>query len=106
VILGGLAHADDLHRISKLAGDVDEPTRTRTAGAGGTSTSTAARRLPALPIEKVRTLPAGHAIVLARRTPPIHARLQPWWQGPHATAIRHGLQQAPRATAERRGEPA
>lgn len=104
VILGGLAHADDLLRISKLAGDVDEPTRTRTAGAGGTSTSTAARRLPALPIEKVRTLPAGHAIVLARRTPPIHARLQPWWHGPHAGAINQGLQLAASATAERRGE--
>src|SRR5581483_6560397 len=35
VILGGLAHAEDLHRISQLAGDIDDPVRTRTSGAGG-----------------------------------------------------------------------
>lgn len=91
VILGGLAHADDLHRISQLAGDVDEAVATRTRGAGGASTSVAPRRLPALPVDAVRTLPPGHAIVLARRTPPVRARLTPWWQGPHAEAIRAAL---------------
>lgn len=91
VILGGLAHADDLHRISQLAGDIDDPVRTRTNGAGGPSTSIAARRLPALPVEALRTLRPGHAIVLARRTPPVEARLQPWWNGPHADAIHAAL---------------
>jgi type IV secretion system protein VirD4 len=91
VILGGLAHAEDLHRISQLAGDIDDPVRTRTHGAGGASTSVAPRRLAALPVEAIRTLPPGHAIVLARRTPPVEARLQPWWRGPHAPAIRAGL---------------
>jgi type IV secretion system protein VirD4 len=91
IILGGLAHAEDLQRISQLAGDIDDPVATRTRGAGGTSTSIAPRRLPALPVETVRTLPPGHAIVLARRTPPVHARLQPWWRGPHVAAIRAGL---------------
>lgn len=91
VILGGLAHADDLHRISQLAGDVDDPVRTRTNGANGASTSVAPRRLPALPVERLRTLRAGHAIVLARRTPPVEARLQAWWDGPHRDAIKAGL---------------
>jgi type IV secretory pathway TraG/TraD family ATPase VirD4 len=88
VVLGGLAHADDLARISKLAGDIDEQTRTRTAGSTGTSTSIAPRRLPALPVEKLRTLPVGHAIVLARRTPPVEAKLRPWWSRTDAAAIR------------------
>jgi type IV secretory pathway TraG/TraD family ATPase VirD4 len=91
IVLGGLAHAEDLQRISQLAGDIDDPVATRTRGAGGTSTSVAPRRLPALPVESVRTLHPGHAIVLARRTPPVHARLQPWWRGPHAASIRAGL---------------
>jgi type IV secretory pathway TraG/TraD family ATPase VirD4 len=91
VILGGLAHAEDLQRISQLAGEIDEPVRTRTHGAGGASTSISPRRLSALPVERLRTLPDGTAIVLARRTPPVEARLQPWWDGPHATDIRAAL---------------
>lgn len=88
IILGGLAHADDLARISRLAGDIDSPTRTRTRGPDGTSTSIAARRLPALPLERVRCLPPGRAILLARHTPPCETRLTPWWHRPDAEHIR------------------
>jgi type IV secretory pathway TraG/TraD family ATPase VirD4 len=91
LILGGLAHAEDLQRISQLAGEIDEPVHTRTHGSGGTSTSVGPRRLSALPVERLRTLPDGTAIVLARRTPPVEARLQPWWDGPHASTIRAAL---------------
>ncbi|HWA67428.1 MAG TPA: TraM recognition domain-containing protein [Mycobacteriales bacterium] len=91
VILGGLAHAEDLQRISQLAGDIDDPVATRTHGSGGASTSVAPRRLPALPAQAVRTLPPGHALILARRTPPVEACLTPWWNGPHAHAICAGL---------------
>ena len=91
VVLGGLGHAEDLHRISQLAGEIDQPAATRTSGVGGTSTSIGPRRLPALPIEKLRTLPEGRAIILARRTPPVEAELQPWFAGPHATAITSSL---------------
>ena len=88
VILGGLAHADDLARISRLAGEIDEPTRTRTTGPGGPSHSISDRRVPALPIDTLRCLPPGQAIVLARHTPPVRARLTPWWNRPDADAIR------------------
>ena len=91
VVLGGLAGAEDLHRISQLAGDVDDDVPTRTIGAGGTSTSVSARRIPALPITKLRTLPDRHVIVLARRIPPVEAELRPWWRGPHAAAITRSL---------------
>jgi type IV secretion system protein VirD4 len=92
VVFGGLAHAEDLHRISQLAGEIDDPVTTRSHGAGGASTSIAPRRLPALPIEVLRTLPEGTAIVLARRTPPVHAKLTPWWDGPHSRQVLAALQ--------------
>jgi hypothetical protein len=87
-VLGGLAQADDLTRISKLAGEVDDATRSRTTGPGGGSVSISMRRLPALPVERLRCLPPGRAIVLARHAAPTEARLQPWWSRPDATAIR------------------
>jgi type IV secretory pathway TraG/TraD family ATPase VirD4 len=88
VVLGGLSEADDLARISRLAGEIDEPTLTRTTGPGGGSVSVAVRRLPALPIDRLRTLPEGQAIVLARHTAPVQARLRPWTRLPQAAAIR------------------
>ena len=88
MILGGLAEADDLSRISRLAGEIDDPTITRTTGPGGGTLSVAMRRLPALPVERLRTLAAGEAIVLARHTAPVHTRLRPWTQLPQADAIR------------------
>jgi type IV secretion system protein VirD4 len=82
VILGGLAHAEDLHRISRLAGDVDVPTYARSTGSAGDSRSVATQRIPALPLERIRCLPAGQALVLARRCPPVQVQLRPWWQHP------------------------
>jgi type IV secretion system protein VirD4 len=82
IILGGLAQVDDLLRISRLAGDVDAPHVTRSSGAGGGTRSVSSQRLPALPLERVRCLPAGSAIVLARRCPPVEADLIPWWRHP------------------------
>lgn len=82
IILGGLAHADDLQRISRLAGEIDLPHMTRSHGNGGPSHSLTTRRLPALPLERLRCLPAGQALLLARRCPPAQVRLTPWWQHP------------------------
>ena len=88
IVLGGLGEADDLTRISRLAGDVDEPTVTRTTGPGGGSISVSMRRVPALPVERIRTLPKGQAIVLARHTPPVHTKLRPWSARRDAPQIR------------------
>jgi type IV secretion system protein VirD4 len=88
VILGGLAHAEDLTRISRLAGDVDVPHVTRSSSATGGSRSISSQRLPALPLERIRCLPAGQALVIARRCPPVHVELTPWWRHPSQTRTR------------------
>ena len=82
VIFGGLAHAEDLTRISRLAGEIDAPHVTHNTGNGGGSRSVTSHRIPALPLERIRCLPAGQALVLARRCPPAQVRLTPWWQHP------------------------
>jgi hypothetical protein len=82
VVLGGLAHADDLARLGKLAGEVDVPMHTRSYGPGGPSRSTSTQRLPVLPIDRLRTLPTGQALVLARRCAPVQVQLRPYWQHP------------------------
>ena len=79
VVLGGLAHADDLTKISRLAGDIDEPTYSRTRGSSG-SVTTSVRRVPALPVERIRGLAVGRALVLARRSAPVEAVLTPHWR--------------------------
>ena len=85
VVLGGLAHTDDLNRIGRLAGDIDVPLETRSRGAGGASRSITTQRLAVLPLEKIRCLPAGQALVLARRCAPVEVRLRPYWQHPSHT---------------------
>jgi type IV secretory pathway TraG/TraD family ATPase VirD4 len=67
---------------SKLAGEIDIPLHTRSSGASGTSHSISTQRLPVLPIDKIRTLPAGRALVLARRCAPVEVELQPFWKHP------------------------
>lgn len=101
IVLGGLAHADDLHRISRLAGDVDIPHVTHSRSSGGHSRSTSTQRQPALPLERIRCLPAGQALVLARRCPPTQVRLTPWWQ--RRTEARAGRTSRPRRLLLRRG---
>lgn len=87
VILGGLAHAEDLSRISRLAGEIDEEVVSRSQGPGGETTSTSLRRVPALPVDRLRNLAEGHAIVLHRRTPPVETALPAWWDMPKAAVI-------------------
>jgi type IV secretion system protein VirD4 len=86
VILGGLAHADDLTAISRLAGDIDQPTETRTRSRDGLTVATSLRRLPALPVEHLRSLPVGRAVLFARRTAPVQVTLTPYWQHPDQRA--------------------
>ena len=91
VVLGGLGHADDLTRISRLAGEIDEEVGSASRGAGGQTWSTSLRSRPVLPLERIRSLASGRALVLHRRTPPIEAVLQPWWERSCADEVRRSL---------------
>ena len=92
VVLGGLGHADDLTRISRLAGEIDETVDSTSRGTGGATWSTSLRSRPVLPLERIRSLPAGRAVILHRRTPPVEALLDPWWQRDCAKAVREALE--------------
>lgn len=91
VVLGGLGNADDLAAISRLAGEVDEEVITTSKGGSGPSSSTALRRRAVLAPEELRTLASDRAVVLHRRTPPVKARISPWWKLPCAKAVQGSL---------------
>ena len=96
VVLGGLGHADDLTRISRLAGEIDEEIGSASRGAGGTTWSTSLRQRPVLPLERIRSLEPGRALVLHRRTPPVEAMLDQWWKRPCAPRVNAALAEADR----------
>jgi type IV secretion system protein VirD4 len=99
VVLGGLGHADDLTRISRLAGEIDEAIDSTSRGSGGTTWSTSLRSRPVLPLERIRSLPVGRALILHRRTPPVETVLAPWWERPCADRVRAALADATRRCA-------
>ena len=96
VVLGGLGHADDLMRISRLAGEIDEEVGSASRGSGGTTWSTSLRKSTVLPPERIRALEPGRALVLHRRTPPVEAVLEPWWRQPCRARVTAALEEADR----------
>jgi len=88
LVLGGLAHRRDLDDVTRLAGEIDQPTPTHTRGQrGDRSTSTSLRQVPVLPPAVLRTLPFGTAVLLLRHTPPAVLTLQPWTARPDAARL-------------------
>jgi type IV secretory pathway TraG/TraD family ATPase VirD4 len=77
-VLGGLGESEDLTKISSLAGDIDAPVQTQTRGHDGITVSTTLRRIPALPVQTLRCLDTGRAIVLPRNAPPVETVLTPY----------------------------
>lgn len=79
VILGGTAASKDLHELSTLIGERDEPTDSISIGDfGSRSVQRSTRRVPILPPERIRTLPFGTGLILLRSTPPLVTTLRPW----------------------------
>jgi len=95
IVLGGLADIDDLEDISRLAGEYDETTTTRTSSMTGGSRSTSFRRARVLPVEELRTLPFGWALLLHRTLRPVRLQMTPWWKRPDAKQVTAAI-----ATAE------
>jgi type IV secretory pathway TraG/TraD family ATPase VirD4 len=76
----GLDDAHLLADISRLAGETPAESVGWQRGHRQHSTSASTTWRPALPIDAIRALPDGHALLLTPRGRPTRIRLQPHWQ--------------------------
>jgi len=98
LVLGGLAKMRDLDEVSRLLGEIDEPTQTVSRGrAGDNTSSTSLRQVPVMPPSVLRTLPFGTAVLLLRHARPAVVDLQAWVDRPDARQL-----SADRASVESR----
>lgn len=95
LILGGSAQPRDLQELSAICGERDDEVRNWSRGADGArSVSASTRRVPILPQDVIRTLPFGTGVLLARTSPPILLRMQPWTARHDADEIRRSIASA------------
>ncbi len=96
VVLGGGGNAEDLKRISDLAGEIDEEVHSETheaatwfsqSHARGAQAHVTVRKVPIWPVADLRQLDNGSALVLAgaARIPTIQWR--GWWDRPEAKLV-------------------
>ena len=92
LILGGAAETDDLERISRLLGEHRVRRVSTTRGQGSSwSRQVGTERERVLPVEAIRQLDVGQALLLYRSLPPAVVDLSPWWERPDANAFRASL---------------
>lgn len=84
LVMGGHTNPAELEALSAVCGNRD--TWEQVKGPGGTTRSPKTERL--YPPERLRTLPAWHAVLLHRSARPVTVKLTPVWQ-------RKGYQRAP-----------
>ncbi|GIJ51924.1 hypothetical protein Val02_88100 [Virgisporangium aliadipatigenens] len=80
VIMGGAGNVEDLEDVSRLMGEVRDPS--------GKTSRHEGRRV--LSPEEIRTLPFGTAVVVARASRPVEVSLTPWWKRKDAKQIGAG----------------
>jgi len=91
VWFGGSVEAEDLRELQDLSGEVCEETVTRHRPEWMVSLLAAqswqqygsqvgVQRVPVLTADQLRTLPDGHAVLLARSLPVSELRMRPWWE--------------------------
>ena len=86
--------------VSRLLGEIDEPTTTFSRGRAGERTqSVSIRQVPVMPASVLRTLPFGSAVLLLRHIRPSVLDLSPWTSRPDADALRAGQAAIEAATA-------
>jgi len=106
VILGGIADQATLELVSRLGGEADVPLPSVTRGAWwrpAASETWSLHRQRRLPLDAVRELRPGQAIVLSGPDPPGRVSADGWWRVP-PFAPRLGLQPpAPRPPGLERG---
>jgi type IV secretory pathway TraG/TraD family ATPase VirD4 len=100
LVLGGLAKLRDLEDVSRLLGEIDEPTQTLSRGRmGERSSSTSLRQVPVMPPSVLRTLAFGTGVLLLRHARPVVIDLQAWPDRSDADLLRIGRTEVEAATA-------
>ncbi|GAB2718043.1 hypothetical protein GCM10010442_44010 [Kitasatospora kifunensis] len=97
---GGVSDARFLGDLSQFAGMFEVDTFSTSSGGGGqggglfggsTSHSHSTRSEQVLGISDLSSMPQGRALVQASGTPMVLVETVPWWEGPHAEAVRASL---------------
>ncbi|MGH3515490.1 MAG: TraM recognition domain-containing protein, partial [Pseudonocardiaceae bacterium] len=92
IYLGGVSERGFLDDVSALIGDhrVQEISQTHSQGAQW-SRSIGSRSERILDVADLAALPRGRALVFSSGNRPTLIRTVPWWEGPHADAIRSSM---------------
>jgi type IV secretory pathway TraG/TraD family ATPase VirD4 len=83
----GLDDADFVEKVSKLVGEHDVSTVSISRSRDGRSRSTSYRQERVMPVDRIRALPKGTALLLATGVRPALIRLRPWFAEPGAERI-------------------
>jgi type IV secretory pathway TraG/TraD family ATPase VirD4 len=98
----GLDDADFVDKIARLVGQHDVRTSSYSrARRTGPSRSVSYRQEQVLPVNKIRALPKGTALLLATGIRPALIRLRPWYKEPNAGPISAAAKAEVRAITER-----
>ena len=80
IALPGIKDEATLRALSTLSGETEVEQESVSTGGGGKSRSTHRQRLPRYAVHDVRSIPAGHALVVDRRLPVFEVALIPYWE--------------------------
>lgn len=99
--IGGVAETAFLEQLSQTIGDRELRTETVTRGDGRPSFAVGHQSERILDVSELAALPRGRAIVVASGSRPALIRTTPWWDGPHAEAVRASIGAADAAAPRR-----
>jgi type IV secretory pathway TraG/TraD family ATPase VirD4 len=88
---GGVSDREFLELLSALAGDYDAETTSTTLGRGGRTNSTSTRKERVFDVAALGALPPWRALVFLTGARPVLVHSEPWWDGPHAGAVRASI---------------
>jgi type IV secretion system protein VirD4 len=97
MVLSGVSDPKTLNRFSALVGDTEvEKTSESTASDDRKSSTTSSQRERLLPMDIIRRLPPGDALMFTGSLLPAHLHLRQWWRDP----VLKDLAEPPPLTAE------
>ncbi|MEU6116071.1 TraM recognition domain-containing protein [Streptomyces sp. NPDC047117] len=97
----GLDDADFVEKVSKLVGEHDVSTVSISRSKDGRTRSTSYRQERVMPVDRIRALPKGTALLLATGIRPALIRLRPWFKEPGAERIQAAAQAESQAMTAR-----